>query len=454
MATALYGPAGFFVRPGAGPAGHFRTSAHASPLFAAAIAVLLERLDRALGHPDPLDVVDIGAGRGELLSALAAAVPAPLAARLRPIAVELSPPVAEARPPEVGLPGARLPGVAAPEGGGGSRRPAPPPLAWRAAPPERITGLLLATEWLDNVPVDVAEVDGTGVARYVLVDPATGEEALGEPVTGADSRWLRRWWPLSVPGARAEIGRSRDQAWAVAVAGLRRGAALAVDYGHLAADRPPLGTLTGFRAGREVPPLPDGSCDLTAHVAVDAVAAAGRGCAGWGPAPAADPSARDPALGPFALLTDTQPALALHPHTQQALALLTDTQPEVTGCADVSRAGETPFDRCVSVCRAKGAAPPPAPAPAPAPPPAPTTVPVPAPPPEPLLRRQAEALRALGVDGRRPPLESAHRDPAGYLRRLAAAGAAAELADPAGLGGHYWLLQPVAIVDDVTGWLA
>ena len=46
-----------------------------------------------------------------------------------------------------------------------------------------------------------------------------------------------------------------------------------------------------------------------------------------------------------------------------------------------------------------------------------------------------------GSTARRPPLELARTDPAGYLRALAAAGAAAELTDPAGLGGHWWLLH-------------
>ncbi|MGW2851170.1 SAM-dependent methyltransferase, partial [Streptomyces sp. NPDC001215] len=41
------------------------------------------------------------------------------------------------------------------------------------------------------------------------------------------------------------------------------------------ASRPPFGTLTGFRAGREVAPVPDGSCDITAHVALDACALPG-----------------------------------------------------------------------------------------------------------------------------------------------------------------------------------
>ena len=49
---------------------------------------------------------------------------------------------------------------------------------------------------------------------------------------------------------------------------------MAVDYAHVRDSRPPFGTLTGFRAGREVPPVPDGSCDVTAHVALDACAAA------------------------------------------------------------------------------------------------------------------------------------------------------------------------------------
>ncbi|MPZ28913.1 MAG: hypothetical protein GEV12_21565 [Micromonosporaceae bacterium] len=321
MESALYGLDGFFVRAGAGPAGHFRTSAHASPGFAAALLRLLARLDEALGRPDPLDVVDVGAGRGELLAALLDAAPATLAGRLRPVAVERAP----ARPGRDGI-------------------------AWRDTIPAPVTGLLLATEWLDNVPVDVATLDRDGALRYLLVDPATGQEAPGQPVSGPDAAWLARWWPLTVPGTRAEIGRPRDAAWQGAVAALHRGAALAVDYGHVAGGRPPLGTLTGFRDGREVAPVPDGGCDLTAHVAVDAV--------------------RD--------------------------------APGVGGA---------------------------------------------------VLVRQAGALRALGVDGTRPPLALAHDDPAGYLRRLAAAGAGAELTDPAGLGGHWWLLQPVALPGDVARWL-
>ncbi|WP_208643188.1 SAM-dependent methyltransferase [Streptomyces diastatochromogenes] len=242
---ALYGPHGFYRRP-EGPAGHFRTSVHASALFAGAVARLLCRVDEALGRPPTLDFVDMGAGRGELVTGVLAALPADVAARARGYAVEIA-----GRP--AGL----------------DER-----ITWLSEPPDAITGLLFANEWLDNVPVDVAEVDPAGVPRLVLV-AADGTERLGEPVSGADADWLARWWPLpGEEGLRAEIGLPRDLAWAAAVDRVARGLAVAVDYAHTADARPPFGTLTGFREGRETTPVPDGSCDITAHVALDACTAA------------------------------------------------------------------------------------------------------------------------------------------------------------------------------------
>ncbi|HET6481373.1 MAG TPA: hypothetical protein VFG35_15255, partial [Actinoplanes sp.] len=75
MENGLYGPGGFFVSDSSGPADHFRTSVHASPLFAGALARLIERVDAALGRPEVLDVVDVGSGRGELLTALRPLLP-------------------------------------------------------------------------------------------------------------------------------------------------------------------------------------------------------------------------------------------------------------------------------------------------------------------------------------------------------------------------------------------
>jgi SAM-dependent MidA family methyltransferase len=243
---ALYGPQGFYRRP-EGPAGHFRTSVHASAMFAGAVARLLCRVDEALDEPAALDFVDLAAGRGELTAGVLAALPAGVAARVRAYAVEIAD---------------------RPEG-------LDPRVEWLAEPPKGITGLLFANEWLDNVPVEVAEVDSGGVPRLVLVRE-DGTERLGEPLSGAEAAWLARWWPQAPEeGLRAEIGLPRDTAWASAVAGVDRGLAVAVDYAHTRDTRPPFGTLTGFREGRETAPVPDGSCDITAHVALDACAQAG-----------------------------------------------------------------------------------------------------------------------------------------------------------------------------------
>ncbi|TQJ25552.1 SAM-dependent MidA family methyltransferase [Micromonospora sp. A202] len=417
MSRALYGPNGFFVA-GTGPADHFRTSVHASPAFATALLRLIYDVDAGLGHPSRLDVVDVGAGRGELLRALLRLVGSEGAAG---VAVGVSgEPTRSGRsgliPTRAGSPETLTPAASArslrDEPSSGTARPSlaervhftaveyasrpenlPEEITWVSEVPAEINGVLLATEWLDNVPLDVAVHTADGW-RYVLVDPESGAEEIGEQVSPADLDWLSKWWPTGLPSAasdsdlgvtwpdatsasesgfraarpaqgssltarsrpgcpetpnsdylRAEIGRSRDEAWANAVRQISRGLAVAVDYGHLSGARPVDGTMTGYRGGRQVPPVPDGSSDVTAHVAMDSVASAGSAVA-----------------------------------------------------------------RCAY-----------------------------------SLVLQREALRALGADGGRPPLSLAGTDPAGYVRELAAASAVAELTDPAGLGGHWWLRQPVGI---------
>jgi len=235
MAEALYGPGGFYRAGGGGPgpAGHFRTSVHASPLFAEALL----RLARRCGLTT---VVDVGAGRGELLAVLRRLDPT-----LRLTAVEVAD-----RPDDL-----------------------PAGIDWLAELPPTEGALVVANEWLDDVPLDVVELAPDGL-RVVEVS-ADGRERLGGPAAPEDARWVAEWWPLTEVGSRAEVGRSRDEAWAAVVASVRRGVAVAVDYAHDRAGRPPDGSLTAYRSGRQIPPVPDGSCDLTAHVALDACAAAG-----------------------------------------------------------------------------------------------------------------------------------------------------------------------------------
>jgi SAM-dependent MidA family methyltransferase len=256
MEQALYGPDGFYRRGDAGPREHFRTSVHATALFAGALLRLISDVDRMLGHPTPLTVVDVGAGRGELLGQVADLLTAPdtsdVVERIELVGVEVAD-----RP-----------------------RDLPASIRWTSQIPDTFTGVLLANEWLDNMPLDVVAAE-SGAWRLVLVDPVTGAEGSGGLPSDADAEWLRRWWPRAVPldGERAEIGSSRDRAWAQAVSRLDRGLALAIDYAHDRAARADglwfAGTLTAFRSGHEVAPVPDGSCDITAHVALDACASAG-----------------------------------------------------------------------------------------------------------------------------------------------------------------------------------
>ena len=285
---ALYGPEGFYVRhlPGA----HFRTSVTAGPLFATAVRRLAGRVDDALDRPDPFDLVDLGTGGGDLLAALP-----DVPARWRLTGVDLSG-------------------------------------RWQSRLPE-VDGLLFANEWLDNVPLDVL-FDG-----LVVEVTKDGEERLGPAADDELLEWVTRWWPRS---RRVEVGLTRDRAWSQAVARVRRGAAVAVDYGHTVRDRRT--SLTGYVDGRQVAPVPDGTCDLTAHVALDSCAAA-------------------------------------------------------TGAR---------------------------------------------------LTTQREALMELGISADKPDRSMADTDPRGYLGLLQAAGAAAALLDPRGLGGFGWLVQPIRIADPLT----
>lgn len=305
---------GFYVTAG-GPAAHFTTATHGP-----SGRVLAEALLR-LADLRPAVVVDIGAGRGELathlLHALLDDLPhgltpprprSPDSAPLAPNAVPFAPnaafgvepsgiPVSSAPNAGFGAHGAGGTGAA---GNGGepepevAARPGPRVIAvdvvdrpdglderieWVRSPggpdlPDELDdledALVVAHEWLDVVPCTIAEMDAAGILREVLVDPTTGDETPGAPVSEADRAWAERHWPSS-PGDRVEIGRSRDEAWAGLLGRVRSGTVVGVDYGHTRTARPSGGTLTAYASGRQVDPVPDGTCDITAHVAMDSL---------------------------------------------------------------------------------------------------------------------------------------------------------------------------------------
>ncbi|MFD0884819.1 hypothetical protein ACFQ08_09690, partial [Streptosporangium algeriense] len=71
----------------------------------------------------------------------------------------------------------------------------PEEIGWERVVPEGVEGLVIANEWLDNVPLDVVEQTSDG-PRLVMVDPSDGAERLGDIPEEADLAWLDRWWPL------------------------------------------------------------------------------------------------------------------------------------------------------------------------------------------------------------------------------------------------------------------
>lgn len=238
---ALYGAQGFYRRD-EGPASHFTTSAHGS-----LGAVLAEAIAALADQAGVCRVVDFACGRGELLRHLH---------DLRPDLALTGVDVVE--------PPADL----------------PPAIDWVRSPggadlPDGLRDLdavVLAHEWLDVVPGTIAEVDGAGVLRDVLVDE-TGGESLGDPVGGDDQSWADTWWPTTTPGDRVEVGLSRDRAWRELLSRSRTGVTIAVDYGHMRTARPRHGTLTAYRQGNVVDTIPDGRRDLTTHVATDSLGA-------------------------------------------------------------------------------------------------------------------------------------------------------------------------------------
>jgi len=242
---ALYGESGFY-RQAAGPAGHFSTATQGVPQIGELLArALLTLMDRECLET----FVDMGCGRGELLEQIHRLDP-----QVRCVGVDI---------------------VARPQ--------LSEPIGWFQSPggeqlPDALDGLsdtlVFANEWLDVVPCPIAEVDEDGELREVLVHAATGDERLGDPISGTSRQWCHMFWPVDHLGTgdRVEIGQTRDIAWDNLVSRVSSGLAIAVDYGHTIDSRPAMGTLTGFRQGRQVLPVPDGSCDLTAHVAMDSLA--------------------------------------------------------------------------------------------------------------------------------------------------------------------------------------
>ena len=247
----LTGDRSFYRGPEGDPYRHFATDIAGSEVIVPLVQELLATAGDYAGGP--LAVIDVGSGAGGLLKRLALE-----GTDARLIGIDL-----RVRPPGLD-----------------------PGIEWITGDARQVTsdlrgirGVVVAHEFLDDIPCEAVEADEDGRPRRILVDPISRQLLLGELLDDpADLAWLKEWWPVTRPFMQAEIGSSRDDAWAAITGMLDAGAAVAIDYGHTRAERVAGtwdgGTLVGYRDGRVVTPVADGSCNLTAHVAIDSVAAA------------------------------------------------------------------------------------------------------------------------------------------------------------------------------------
>ena len=223
MSAALYHPEHGYYRRHRDPFGRegdFFTAEQVQPVFGILIAQCIRQLRDELTGVNGFTVVELGAGRGEMASALS----------------------------EFGYIGVDVD---------------------RGAMPESFEGVVFANEFFDALPVDVVKrTDGGFIERRVGYADGKFHWADGPQLDGALAEYVARFAP------QAEIFEVNLDAldWLKRIERqLRRGFVLAIDYGYTEREaiRFPQGTLMSYRrhtAHDDVLESP-GERDITAHVA-------------------------------------------------------------------------------------------------------------------------------------------------------------------------------------------
>jgi SAM-dependent MidA family methyltransferase len=223
MSAALYHPEHGYYRRSRDPfgrGGDFFTAEQVQPVFGILIAQCIRQLRDELSCVDDFTVVELGAGRGEMASALN----------------------------EFGYIGIDVD---------------------RGAMPESFEGVVFANEFFDALPVDVVKRTDSGfIERRVGYADGKFHWVDGPRVSGALAEYTERFAP------QAEIFEVNLDAleWLKRIERqLKRGFVLAIDYGYSEREaiRFPQGTLMSYRrhtAHDDVLESP-GERDITAHVA-------------------------------------------------------------------------------------------------------------------------------------------------------------------------------------------
>lgn len=264
MATALYGPGGYYTQPTAGA--DYYTSPRIHPAFGALLAVQLFHLWALLERPDPFNVLEPGGGDGLLCRDILTSsryLPDGFGDAIRYIVID------------------QRPAAGWEHGFLNTDRVVGDVLALDQASARLPAHCVLSNELLDALPVHRVRMEG-GHLRELYVDiesdVADGYEGAlvelpGEPSTPDLESRLAELGITLAEGQTAEICLLLD-AWTDATAALLdTGFVLTIDYGCAAADLydpalRPHGTLVTYRTHRQTDaPLHDvGRQDITAQV--------------------------------------------------------------------------------------------------------------------------------------------------------------------------------------------
>lgn len=251
MELALYGPDGYFTT---GPlrsekAGDFLTSPEISPMFGSTLAVYVERERNRVG--EPFRLVEVASGSGTLLRPLLEAFPT------ETWAVEVAAAARSAL--RSVIPAGRI-------------------VADLAEVPDPVRGVILANEFVDNLPMAIAQMTAEGWReRWVGLD---GDQLafFDHAVRPEVESWLGEYAGPVEAGDWVEV-QLEAAAWLrAALNRLVAGSLVLIDYGDLAENllsRRRDGTLRTYRAHHLGPhPLDDpGATDITADVNFSALVA-------------------------------------------------------------------------------------------------------------------------------------------------------------------------------------
>lgn len=271
MELALYAPGlGYYVAGARkfGRGGDFVTAPAISPLFGLCLARQCCEVLAALGGGD---ILELGAGAGDLAADLLDGLKAAVCLPGRYLILEPGP---ELRERQRDLLQVRHPDLM-------------DRIQWLDDLPPGFAGVLVANEVLDALPVHRFQVREEGAVAEILVKPrgAGWEEVGAEPLSPGLTEAVHALWAQGLaqkPGYASEIN-LRLGPWIQALAAsMARGLLLLIDYGYDRADyyRPErgMGTLMcHYRHQAHGDPYVHlGLQDITAHVDFSAAASAGR----------------------------------------------------------------------------------------------------------------------------------------------------------------------------------